>query len=100
MKHRSCPAASLFRGVWASASLATGAPRETQLAVSDVRQESLMSIRAHGTFEVKLMPEASGADAADSSLGRLTMAKQFRGDLEGSARGQMLTAMTPVEGSA
>ena len=31
---------------------------------------------------------------------RLTIAKQFHGDLEGTSRGQMLTAMTALEGSA
>lgn len=59
-----------------------------------------MTTRARGTFEVKLTPEAPAGTAADSALGRLTMAKQFQGDLEGSSRGQMLTAMTPLEGSA
>jgi hypothetical protein len=54
--------------------------------------------RAHGTFEVKLTPQAP--DAPDSSLGRLTIDKQYRGDLEAAGQGQMLTAMTPVQGSA
>ena len=30
----------------------------------------------------------------------MTMDKQFRGDLEGTGQGQMLTAMSPVQGSA
>jgi len=54
--------------------------------------------RAHGTFEVKLTPQAP--DAPESSLGRLTIDKQYRGDLEATGQGQMLTAMTPVQGSA
>jgi hypothetical protein len=49
---------------------------------------------------VQLTPEAPDGTPADSALGRLRMVKQFRGDLAGSSRGQMLTAMTPVEGSA
>jgi len=33
-------------------------------------------------------------------LGRMSLDKTFHGDLEGSSRGEMLTAMTRVEGSA
>ena len=54
---------------------------------------------ASGTFEVKLAPQAPDAEA-DATLGRLSIDKQFHGDLEGASRGQMLTAGTDVEGSA
>jgi hypothetical protein len=56
-----------------------------------------VTARARGTFEVKLTPQAA---AGDSALGRLAIDKQFHGDLEGVSRGEMLTAMTPVNGSA
>jgi len=52
---------------------------------------------AAGTFDVKLAPQA---DEADATLGRLSIDKQFHGDLDGTSRGQMLTAGTDVEGSA
>ena len=51
---------------------------------------------ATGTFEVKLTPQATD----DPALGRLTIDKQFHGDLEGTSKGQMLTAMTDIKGSA
>jgi hypothetical protein len=54
---------------------------------------------ASGNFEVKLAPQAPDAEA-DATLGRLSIDKQFNGDLEGASRGQMLTAGTDVEGSA
>ena len=54
---------------------------------------------ASGTFEVKLAPQAPDPEA-DATLGRLSIDKQFHGDLEGTSRGQMLTAGTDVEGSA
>jgi hypothetical protein len=54
---------------------------------------------AHGTFEVKLVPQTPEA-GADASLGRMTSDKQFRGDLEGTSKGQMLTAGTSVKDSA
>ncbi len=54
---------------------------------------------ARGEFDVKLAPQP-GEATADPSLGRMSIVKQFHGDLEGSGQGQMLTAMTAVEGSA
>lgn len=53
---------------------------------------------ASGTFEVKLVPQTD--DGADSGLGRMTIDKQFHGDLDGTSKGQMLSAMGGVKGSA
>jgi Protein of unknown function (DUF3224) len=58
-----------------------------------------MMSRASGTFEVKLTPQKSG-DAADAAVGRMTIDKQFHGDLTATSRGEMLTAGTSVKGSA
>jgi hypothetical protein len=55
-----------------------------------------MPSHASGTFEVKLTPQTDGADA---TLGRMTIDKQFHGDLEGTSKGQMLTGMSEVKGS-
>jgi hypothetical protein len=55
--------------------------------------------RAKGTFEVKLTPQADGQPEG-SSLGRMVIEKQFRGDLEATSKGQMLSAGTAVKGSA
>ncbi len=60
-----------------------------------------MTQRASGTFEVKLTPQASDDTASGSAtLGRMTLDKQLYGDLEATSKGQMLSAMTNVEGSA
>src|SRR5262249_36914650 len=56
--------------------------------------------QARGTFEVKLTPQSTDAEDGGSSLGRLTIDKQFRGDLEGTSNGEMLSAGTQVKGSA
>jgi len=56
-----------------------------------------MSAHATGPFEVKLVPQD---DKIDSTLGRMTIDKTFHGDLEGTSKGQMLTASTDVKGSA
>ncbi len=64
------------------------------------RQETHMTDTARGTFEVKLAPQPSDRRPEDSALGRIWLDKQFHGDLEATSRGQMLTAMTEVKGSA
>ena len=54
---------------------------------------------ARGTFDVKMTPEA--VDAADGNpVSRLALDKQYRGDLDGAGRGVMVSATTPVKGSA
>jgi hypothetical protein len=61
-------------------------------------------MRAHGTFDVQLTPQPpdayANAAADGSSMGRLTIDKQFHGDLVATSQGQMLSAMTTVKGSA
>lgn len=59
-----------------------------------------MTVHASGTFEVKLTPQPADDYADGAALGRLSIDKQFRGDLEGTSRGQMLTGMSSVKGSA
>lgn len=59
-----------------------------------------MTTRATGTFEVKLTPQATDTPAEGSPLGRLTIDKQFHGDLEGTSKGEMLTAGTSIKNSA
>ena len=55
---------------------------------------------ARGEFDVKVTPLPLSGPAEDSALGRMSIEKEFRGDLVGIGKGQMLTAMTGVEGSA
>src|SRR5438270_5943612 len=59
-----------------------------------------MASHASGTFEVKITPQAPDEQAADATLGRMLLEKQFQGDLEATSKGQMLTAGTDVKGSA
>ena len=60
------------------------------------KKEMVVTNRASGTFEVKLSP----LDMDEPTLGRMSIAKQFHGDLDGVSKGQMLTAGTEVKGSA
>ena len=59
-----------------------------------------MTMRASGTFEVKISPQASDDHAEGVALGRMSLDKQFHGDLEATSKGEMLTAGTGVPGSA
>jgi len=59
-----------------------------------------MTTRATGTFDVQLSPLPTRDEAADSPLGRMSIDKQFHGDLQATGKGEMLTAMTAVKGSA
>lgn len=54
---------------------------------------------ASGTFEVKVTPLAPD-DGGEASIGRMSLDKQFQGDLEAASKGQMLAVGTPVTGSA
>jgi hypothetical protein len=56
--------------------------------------------QANGTFDVKLEPQHPSDQAQAARLGRMTIDKQFSGDLEAGSTGEMLAAMTGVEGSA
>ena len=52
---------------------------------------------AKGTFEVKLSPQP---DNQVEGLARMSIDKQFHGDLEATSKGEMLSATTDVKGSA
>jgi hypothetical protein len=59
-----------------------------------------MATQASGTFEVKLTPQPPDDPAAKITIGRMSINKQFHGDLEGVSQGQMLAVTTDVQGSA
>lgn len=55
---------------------------------------------ATGTFEVKSLPKDSEPGAGATPTGRMAIEKVFTGDLEGTSKVEMLTAVTPTKGSA
>lgn len=59
-----------------------------------------MTLRATGRFEVKLVRQTQDGEFDDPSLARLSIDKRFEGDLQGTSRGQMMSAHTGVENSA
>lgn len=60
-----------------------------------------MTERVSGPFDVKVTPQKPDTQVArTANLGRLTIDKQFHGDLEASGKGEMLATQTEVKGSA
>jgi hypothetical protein len=97
----------LRTGVWVVAGiclcLGFGCPAYTQMhspGPTAAKMEATVTTHATGTFEVKLAPQASEGDLQDATLGRVSIDKQFHGDLEATSKGQMLTAGTSVKDSA
>jgi hypothetical protein len=59
-----------------------------------------LTSRAAGTFDVKITPLPLEDRSEGTQLGRMSIDKQFHGDLEGSSKGEMLSAGTSVKNSA
>ncbi len=59
-----------------------------------------MTMHACGTFDVTMTPQAPDDTAAGAPVGRMSIAKQFHGDLDATSTGQMLAVGTDVDGSA
>ena len=60
-----------------------------------------MTHHISGPFDVKVTPQKPDTQIArTANLGRLTIDKRFHGDLEASAKGEMLATQSDVKGSA
>jgi hypothetical protein len=73
-----------------------GAGHSVSFETGHREQERSVTHRASGTFEVTIAPQAGYSD----SVGRMSIDKQFTGDLVGTSTGEMLAVMSGVEGSA
>jgi hypothetical protein len=58
-----------------------------------------MTLHAKGRFDVKLVPMASD-HGSGAAIARMTIDKDFQGDLVARSQGQMLAHRTAVQGSA
>jgi len=59
-----------------------------------------MTASAVGTFEVKVKPLPEDEKVPGVTVGRMSIDKAFKGDIEGTSAGEMMTAGTAVKGSA
>jgi hypothetical protein len=76
------------------------APKYYLTNIKIFQQEPAMTMRASGTFDVTLTPQAQEENVGDPTVGRMSIDKQFHGDLKATSKGQMLATVTEVEGSA
>jgi hypothetical protein len=49
-------------------------------------------MKATGTFDVTITPQASDLAPEGPNLGRMSLDKQYHGDLDAAAKGEMITA--------
>jgi len=69
-------------------------------ADSDVLpKEKTVATHASGPFDVKITPQTLLDQETAAGLGRMSLDKQYHGDLEAKATGVMLTASTDVKDS-
>jgi hypothetical protein len=59
-----------------------------------------MSRIAKGSFTVEMKPQGESNATDGVTTGRMALSKRFEGDLAAVGQGEMLTALTPVKGSA
>jgi Protein of unknown function (DUF3224) len=64
------------------------------------KQENAVMHHVSGSFDVKIEPQnADNAPARESGLGRMSIDKQFHGDLDATSKGEMLSFMNREAGS-
>lgn len=101
MTHHTRARTSVFAAICLSCGLGFPLGADAQSSpTSTVPKEAVVATRATGTFDVKLAPQTSDDPSLGTSVGRMSIDKQWHGDLEGTSRGVMLTAGTDVKGSA
>jgi hypothetical protein len=79
--------------------VASGHAQNQPATPSAPAKEKVVTMHASGTFDVKLTPQAV-EEGADAGLARMSIDKQFHGDLDGTSKGFMLaSSATVVKGS-
>jgi hypothetical protein len=86
--------------IWLSLGL-TGYTQTRSTVTGSAQRGPAMVSNASGAFEVKITPQKpDNKEAEGAGLGRMSIDKQFHGDLEAISKGEMLAAGTDVKGSA
>jgi len=84
-------------GLLCTSMMSPARAQTTAPATSAQQKEAPVTNHAVGPFDVKVVKQED--PDADNSVGRFTLDKQYHGDLDATAKGQMLTASTEVKGS-
>jgi hypothetical protein len=99
MQRQHRPLVLLTAGIFICLGLAASGHAQSQPALQALAKEKVVTSHASGTFDVKLTPQTDEG-GGDAGLGRMSIDKQFHGDLEGTSKGFMLSsAATVVKGS-
>ncbi len=69
-------------------------------SVSPQKEKTVTTMQVTGAFEVKMAPQASDEPQGVTPLARMSLDKVFHGGLEATSKGEMLSAVTTVKGSA
>jgi hypothetical protein len=64
------------------------------------KKEALMTGHATGTFDVKIVPQTADEQAKAAGIGRMSIDKQWHGDLTGVSKGEMLSFGTGAKGTS
>lgn len=65
-----------------------------------IRKGVTVTKHARGSFDVKVIPQkADNKEAEAANFQRLSLDKQFHGDLEATSKGEMIGSMSEVKGS-
>ncbi len=77
-------------------------PKRAQIPTASPPETAMTTLHATGPFDVKLSPQALTVEdkVEGAALGRMSIDKQFHGDLEATSKGEMLSAMSGTPGSA
>ena len=83
MKKRSRAGVVVITSICLSLGFGSWSYTRTHLSVPNpVQKGTAMAMHASGTFEVKLIPQPPEDKAEGSTLARMSIDKQFHGDLE------------------
>jgi hypothetical protein len=96
MFHRTGTLLGIASLLWAAAPLTAQSPSP----LSSTNQEIDVTTRATGTFDVKLAPLTAYDTTTGTTMGRMSIDKQFHGDLEATSKGEMLIGGTAIKNSA
>ena len=67
---------------------------------NSTQRGTLVTKHASGTFDVKVIPQKpDNKEAEAANFQRLSLDKQFHGDLEADSKGEMIGSMSDVKGS-
>lgn len=92
---------SVVTGICLLLGFGSGVCAQTVSQVPNPTKEvRVMRAHASGTFEVKVTPQRpDNKEAESANIGRMSLDKQFRGDLEAASKGEMLGVLTDVKDS-